>query len=52
MAPKIVKIARGENGVREIGNTNRGKQVDAYKAATWLDPRKLGHGAPRSLTGA
>jgi hypothetical protein len=39
-APKIVKIARAENGTREIGNTNRGKRVDEYKAATWLDPKQ------------
>ena len=40
LAAKIVKIARAENGVREIGNTNRGKRVDEYKAATWLDPKQ------------
>ena len=40
LAPKIVKIARAENGVREIGNTNCGPRVNEYKAATWLDPNK------------
>ena len=40
MASKVVKIARGEVGVEEIGNSNCGPRVNEYKAATWLDPKQ------------
>ena len=37
---EIVRIAKAEIGVREVGNTNCGVRVDEYKAATWLNPKK------------
>lgn len=41
IAEKIVAIARAEIGVtEEPRNSNRGKRVDEYKAATWLDPKQ------------
>ena len=40
MAPKIVRIARAEIGVEELGNTNCGPRVNEYKSATWLDPEQ------------
>jgi hypothetical protein len=41
LAEKLIKVARSQVGVREVGDTNCGPIVDVYKAATWLDP-KLG----------
>ncbi|HEY1048591.1 MAG TPA: CHAP domain-containing protein [Prosthecobacter sp.] len=32
----LVKIAQSQIGVKEEGGNNRGKQVQAYQAATWL----------------
>ena len=40
LAQKIVKIAKAEVGVEEIGSTNRGPRVDEYKATTWLPATK------------
>lgn len=40
LVTEIIRIAKGEVGVREIGNTNKGIRVDEYKAATWLNPKK------------
>lgn len=37
---EIIRIAKAEVGVREVGNTNCGVRVDEYKAATWLNPKK------------
>lgn len=35
---KLVSLARKEVGVREVPkNSNRGKRVEEYQAATWLD---------------
>lgn len=36
-AAKLVEIARGEVGVREVGN-NSGARVREYQSATWLTP--------------
>jgi len=36
LAQKIIRIAKGEIGVLEIGDTNCGLRVDQYKAATYL----------------
>lgn len=35
---KIVEIAAGEVGVREIGGNNNGAMIREYQAATWLKP--------------
>jgi hypothetical protein len=41
IAAQIAKIAHAEIGVMESPrNSNRGKRVDEYKAATWLDPKQ------------
>jgi hypothetical protein len=40
LVSEIVRIAKAEVGVREVGNTNCGEIVDQYKAATWLNPKK------------
>ena len=40
LVSEIVRIAKAEVGVREVGNTNCGERVDQYKAATWLNPKK------------
>lgn len=41
ISAKIAQIARAEIGVtEEPRNSNRGKRVDEYKAATWLDPKQ------------
>ena len=40
MPGTLVWIAKGQLGVREIKDTNCGPQVDEYKAATWLNPKK------------
>lgn len=40
LVSEIVRIAKGEVGVREVGSTNCGVRVDQYKAATWLNPKK------------
>jgi len=37
---EVIRIAKGEVGVREVGNTNCGERVNQYKAATWLNPKK------------
>jgi hypothetical protein len=37
---EIIRIAKAEVGVKEVGNTNCGERVDQYKAATWLNPKK------------
>lgn len=34
---KLVAIARGEIGVKEEGGNNRGKKIQEYQSATWLD---------------
>jgi hypothetical protein len=39
LVSEIVRIAKAEVGVREVGNTNCGVRVDEYKAATWLNPK-------------
>jgi len=38
IADRLIKIAVGEIGVEEVGNTNCGQRVNIYKAATNLDP--------------
>jgi hypothetical protein len=40
LVSEIVRIAKSQVGVREVGNTNCGEIVDQYKAATWLNPKK------------
>lgn len=40
LVTEIIRIAKAEVGVREVGNTNCGDRVDQYKAATWLNPKK------------
>jgi hypothetical protein len=40
LTEEIVRIAKAEVGVREVGNTNCGVRVNEYKAATWLNPKK------------
>lgn len=40
LVEEIIRIAKGEIGVREVGNTNCGERVDEYKFATWLNPKK------------
>lgn len=40
LVSEIIRIAKAEVGVREVGNTNCGERVDQYKAATWLNPKK------------
>jgi hypothetical protein len=40
LVKEIIRIAKAEVGVREVGNTNCGERVDQYKAATWLNPKK------------
>ena len=40
LVSEIVRIAKAEVGVREVGNTNCGIRVNEYKAATWLNPKK------------
>ena len=37
LVSRIIELARGEVGVREIGDTNCGKRVNEYKSATYLD---------------
>ena len=37
---EIVRLAKREVGIREVGNTNCGILVNEYKAATWLNPKK------------
>lgn len=40
LVSEVIRIAKGEVGVREVGNTNCGERVNQYKAATWLNPKK------------
>jgi hypothetical protein len=40
LVSEVIRIAKAEVGVREVGNTNCGVRVDEYKAATWLNPKK------------
>ena len=40
LVSEIVRLAKREVGVREVGNTNCGILVNEYKAATWLNPNK------------
>lgn len=40
LVSEIVRIAKAEVGVCEVGNTNCGERVDEYKAATWLSSKK------------
>lgn len=40
LAQKMLELARKEIGVTEEGNSNCGKMVNEYKAATWLPPTK------------
>jgi hypothetical protein len=40
LVSEIVRIAKSQVGVREVGNTNCGEIVNQYKAATWLNPKK------------
>jgi hypothetical protein len=40
LVEEIIRIAKAEVGVREVGNTNCGVRVNQYKAATWLNPKK------------
>lgn len=34
----LARIALSQVGVREEGGNNRGRQIDVYEGATWLDP--------------
>jgi hypothetical protein len=40
LAPKLIELAEGEEGVEEIDGTNCGPRVDEYKAATNLPPHE------------
>ena len=40
LATEIIRIAKGEVGIEEIGSTNCGPRVNEYKAATWLPADK------------
>tara|TARA_R110000822_G_scaffold11698_6_gene42472 strand:- start:411 stop:1088 length:678 start_codon:yes stop_codon:yes gene_type:complete len=35
---RFVAIAKSQVGVVEVGGNNRGKRIDEYEKATWLDP--------------
>jgi hypothetical protein len=37
MHKELIRIARAEVGVREVGGPNRGPRVEVYQRATWLD---------------
>jgi hypothetical protein len=39
LVKEIIRIAKAEIGVREVGNTNCGVRMNQYKAATWLNPK-------------
>lgn len=38
MIDELIRIARGEVGVREVGGANRGPRVVEFQRATWLEP--------------
>lgn len=40
LAQKMIQLARSQIGVSEEGNSNCGKMVNQYKAATWLPADK------------
>jgi len=35
---EIVRIARSQVGVKEVGGNNKGSKIREYQAASWLDP--------------
>lgn len=40
LAQKLIAVAKSQVGVMEVGDSNCGPIVDAYKACTWLDPNQ------------
>lgn len=35
---ELVRIARSQLGVEEVGGNNRGPEIEQYQRATWLEP--------------